>query len=210
MNLYYQYIFYIAIAMLIGLIIGSEREYRSKPAGLRTLMLVSVGSCIFTILSLKIGVANPDRLAANIITGIGFLGAGAIFKDDNKINGLTTATSIWVCAALGMCVGSGNIFLALSGAVAVLCVLSLLVLLENFIDNRNRTRDYKITCAFTQTTLHYYEQLFKQHKLSIVRGTQSRTQTTISGEWKLTGSKYNHEKLLAVLLNDTAIDELTF
>lgn len=210
MNLHYQDVLYIIIAMLIGLIIGTEREYRSKPAGLRTLMLVSVGSCIFTILSLKIGVANPDRLAANIITGIGFLGAGAIFKDDNKINGLTTATSIWVCAALGMCVGSGNIFLALTGAVAVLLVLSLLVFFEKFIDSRNQTREYKIVCAFTQTTLDHYELLFKQNGLSISRGTQSRTQTIISGQWRLSGSKHNHEKLLAVLLGDTAIEELIF
>ena len=141
MQLYYGDIFKIIVAMVIGLIIGVEREYRSKPAGLRTLMLVSVGSCIFTMLSVKIGINNPDRLAANIITGIGFLGAGAIFKDDNRVSGLTTATTIWVCAALGMSVGSGYIFLAFAGAAAVLCVLSLLVFAEHYIDTRSGTRE---------------------------------------------------------------------
>jgi putative Mg2+ transporter-C (MgtC) family protein len=68
MQLYYEDVLKILVSMLVGLLIGIEREYRSKPAGLRTLMLVSVGSCIFTMLSLKIGTANPDRLAANIIT----------------------------------------------------------------------------------------------------------------------------------------------
>lgn len=201
---------HILIAMLIGLFIGAEREYRSKPAGLRTLMLVSVGSCLFTQLSLKIGTANPDRLAANIITGIGFLGAGAIFKDDNKINGLTTATSIWVCAALGMAVGSGYLFLAFAGGVAVITVLSLLIFAENFIDNRSRTRDYRIMCIYQQTTLSDYEKIFLHHKLSLSRGKQTRAENKITGNWKLTGSKAKHEKLIALLLNDAAIIELDF
>ncbi|WP_313361308.1 MgtC/SapB family protein, partial [Empedobacter sp.] len=66
----------ICISIIIGVLIGTEREYRNKSAGLRTFILVSFGSCLFTILSIRIGVGNPDRLAANIITGIGFLGAG--------------------------------------------------------------------------------------------------------------------------------------
>lgn len=82
----------IIISVIIGLIIGAEREYRNKSAGLRTFILVCFGSCLFTILSIKIGVENPDRLAANIITGIGFLGAGVIFKDDNKIGGITSCS----------------------------------------------------------------------------------------------------------------------
>ncbi|MGS0014437.1 MgtC/SapB family protein, partial [Escherichia coli] len=98
-----------------GLLIGVEREYKNKAAGLRTLMLVTTGSCIFTIISMQIGIANPDRLAANIVTGIGFLGAGAIFKDENRVSGLTTATTIWICAALGMAVGAGLIKVAILG-----------------------------------------------------------------------------------------------
>ncbi len=70
----------IFISVVLGLLIGAEREYRNKSAGLRTFILVCFGACLFTILSIKIGVENPDRLAANIITGIGFLGAGVIFK----------------------------------------------------------------------------------------------------------------------------------
>lgn len=196
--------------MFIGLIIGVEREYRSKPAGLRTLMLVSVGSCIFTMLSGKIGISNPDRLAANIITGIGFLGAGAIFKDDNRINGLTTATTIWVCAALGMSVGAGYIFLAFAGAVAVLCVLSLLIFAEHYIDTRSGSRDYRIVCTYANDTLERYEKIFTCAHLTVIRGTQTLAEQNITGHWKLTGSKDNHEKLIAILLNDPAIKELDF
>lgn len=126
----YEDLLLISIAIVIGLIVGAEREYQNKVAGLRTLMLVCVGSCTFTILSIKIGVENPDRLAANIITGIGFLGAGAIFRDENKINGITTACTIWVTAALGMCIGSGHIYLGILSTVVVLLVLWRLVVLE--------------------------------------------------------------------------------
>ena len=210
MQLYYADVFKIIVAMFIGLIIGVEREYRSKPAGLRTLMLVSVGSCIFTMLSVKIGISNPDRLAANIITGIGFFGAGAIFKDDNRINGLTTATTIWVCAALGMSVGAGYIFLAFAGAVAVLCVLSLLIFAEHYIDTRSGSRDYRIVCTYANDTLERYEKIFTCAHLTVIRGTQTLAEQNITGHWKLTGSKDNHEKLIAILLNDTAIKELDF
>jgi putative Mg2+ transporter-C (MgtC) family protein len=210
MQSYYQDVLNIVIAMFIGLIIGAEREYRSKPAGLRTLMLVSVGSCIFTMLSLKIGTANPDRLAANIITGIGFLGAGAIFKDDNKISGITTATTIWICAALGMSVGSGHLFLAFAGAVSVIIVLSLLVYLETYIDNNSRTRDYRIVIDSNHNTLRHYEHIFTSHHLKITRGTQSITAANSTGRWQLTGSKNQHHLLVNILLKDPSIKELDF
>ncbi len=134
----------IVISVIIGLLIGAEREYRNKSAGLRTFILISFGSCLFTILSLKIGIANPDRLAANIVTGIGFLGAGVIFKDDNKIGGITTATTIWATASLGMCIGSGHIYLALLGVALVLLILTLLSYLQDLIDNRHKIRNIQL------------------------------------------------------------------
>lgn len=197
-------------AMFIGLLIGSEREYRSKPAGLRTLLLVTLGSCIFTMLSIKIGTANPDRLAANIITGIGFLGAGAIFKDDNKINGLTTATTIWVCAALGMSIGADYFIMAIAGTIITLLVLSLLVFAEKMIDNYSCTRSYRIICSYSNSTLQHYEQVFHSCGLRVRRNKQSKTQQHITGEWVLTGSKQAHDKLTLLLLKDEMILELDF
>lgn len=210
MELYYQDTLHILLAMLIGLIIGAEREYRSKPAGLRTLMLVSVGACLFTILSIKIGVNNPDRIASNIITGIGFLGAGAIFKDNNNISGLTTATSIWICSALGMAVGAGYVYIAFAGSIAVIIVLSLLGFLESYIDDRSRTREYRIVTAYTSKTLLEYEELFKENGLQVKRGAQTIATAVITGNWKLTGSKQSHKKLLDILLQDAAVKELDF
>src|SRR5262245_66333390 len=95
-----HYAWRILISFCIGTAIGIEREYRSKAAGLRTMIMICLGSTIFTELSMVIG-GTSDRIASNIITGIGFLGAGVIFKDGLSITGITTATTIWITAALG-------------------------------------------------------------------------------------------------------------
>ena len=118
----FEHIFYnddfikIVASTVVGALIGLEREYRSKSAGLRTFTLICVGSTIFTIISEKMGMnTSPDRIAANIVTGIGFLGAGVIFKMDDRVKGLTTATIIWVTASLGMSIGDGHILLSFLG-----------------------------------------------------------------------------------------------
>ena len=96
------------LSIFIGGLIGAEREYRSKSAGFRTLTLICLGSALFTIFSQMIGAGNnPDRIASNIATGIGFVGAGVIFKGEVGVNGITTAAMIWVTAALGMGIGAG-------------------------------------------------------------------------------------------------------
>lgn len=199
------------IALLIGALIGAEREYRSKSAGLRTTILVCIGSCLFTLLSVRIGGSgNPDRIAANIITGIGFLGAGVIFKEENRVSGITTATTIWMVAALGMAVGAGYLQAAVIATVIVLLVLIGLVYVQNKIENLNQMRNYKIVCSFQQETLRKYEVLFKEYHLRAERGKQSRVGEDITGNWLVQGSKKNHEKLVACLLQDASIKEFDF
>ena len=95
------------ISFGIGAAIGLEREYRSKAAGLRTMIMICLGSTIFTEISIHLGGENPDRIAASIVSGVGFLGAGVIFKDGLTVTGITTATTIWISAALGTAVGAG-------------------------------------------------------------------------------------------------------
>lgn len=133
------------ISFIIGTAIGLEREYHSKAAGLRTMIMICVGSTIFTELSTVLGVNSPDRIASNIITGIGFLGAGVIFKDGLTINGITTATTIWITAALGMAVGAGQYFIALVGSIVVLIVLSFFEKIQKFISQRHQARAYRIS-----------------------------------------------------------------
>ncbi|MFN8372224.1 MAG: MgtC/SapB family protein [Anaerolineae bacterium] len=118
----------LVLATLFSMLIGIDRERGKHPAGVRTHMLVGLGSCLFTVLSIY---AFPEdsttRVAANIVVGIGFLGAGTIIKDDNGVKNLTTAASIWATAAVGMAVGAGAWFLAL---VAVLLIWFILVLMQ--------------------------------------------------------------------------------
>lgn len=201
---------HLILALIVGALIGAEREYRSKSAGLRTMIMVSLGSCIFTTLSLKIGTANPDRLAANIITGIGFLGAGVIFKTDDKVTGITTATTIWIVAALGMACGSGHLLLAFSGTVVAFLVLIFLVKLQMFIERQNQMRNYKIVCDFKEETLVRYEKLFKEYHLKAERGRQSKTDNIIIGHWIVQGKIENHEKVIQALLLDQEIKEFDF
>lgn len=203
-------IYHLLMALAIGAIIGAEREYRSKSAGLRTMIMVSLASCLFTILSIKIGVENPDRLAANILTGLGFLGAGVIFKDDNRISGITTATTIWMVAALGMAAGAGYEYLACIGTILVLIVLVFLVYFQDKIEAIHQSRNYRILCDYQQETLDKYETLFQKYNMKILRGVQNKTEKQIIGRWVLIGSAQNHKKLTHYLLLDPDIKELSF
>jgi putative Mg2+ transporter-C (MgtC) family protein len=113
------------VALVIGALVGYERELAGKPAGLRTHGMVSLGAALFTVVSLYgfEGAADPARVAAQIIPGIGFLGAGAILHQRGSIHGLTTAASLWVTAALGLAVGVGMILIALATTMLVFLLL---------------------------------------------------------------------------------------
>lgn len=199
----------IFISVFLGLCIGAEREYRNKSAGLRTFILVCFGSCLFTILSIKIGVSNPDRLAANIITGIGFLGAGVIFKGDNKIDGITTATTIWATASIGMAVGSGYVYLSLLGTVLVLLILSSLTYFQTYIDHTHKIREYKIAVS-NRESLNYCEELFKRNHLKFVVIKQQFSKGSSNTTWIITGKNNHHENLIQQMMNDEKIDSFQF
>jgi putative Mg2+ transporter-C (MgtC) family protein len=134
----------VSVAFIIGAIIGIEREFRSKPAGFRTMILICVGSCLYTILSKEAGDVSPDRIASNIVTGIGFIGAGVIFKEGISVNGLTTAALIWITAALGMAVGYHNYPIAIVVASMVVVALFVLEPVQRFINNLHKVKDYRI------------------------------------------------------------------
>ncbi|MDW8034158.1 MAG: MgtC/SapB family protein [Nitrososphaerota archaeon] len=111
------------LAIIFGAIVGFEREKAHKPAGLRTHLLVCLGSCLFTIVSREFNF-DPARIAAGIVTGIGFIGAGAIIAEQDKIVGITTAASLWVTAAIGLTIGVRNYLLAAATTLLVFLVLS--------------------------------------------------------------------------------------
>jgi putative Mg2+ transporter-C (MgtC) family protein len=117
----------LALAAFLGSVVGLERERRQHEAGLRTHMMVAMGACLFTSLSIAaFGPGDPGRVASQILPGMGFLGAGSIIKYGRDIQGLTTAASMWFTAAMGMAVGTGAWFLALCGVLLAWFVLSVM------------------------------------------------------------------------------------
>lgn len=201
----------ILASTIVGTLIGLEREYRGKSAGLRTFALISVGSTIFTILSEKMGVStSPDRIAANIVTGIGFLGAGIIYKMNDRVKGLTTATIIWVTAALGMAIGDGHILLSFMGTITVYIVLGLFVKLEVVISKFGLTRNYKIVISHSPEAYSKIEKIFDQCNLSVKSERQLITADRIVGIWSVRGRVTKHNKLIKKLMSEKDVVELEF
>lgn len=111
------------LAVVLGGIVGIERELVHKPAGLRTHMLVSLGSCLFTIISLYDFQMDPARIAAGIVAGIGFIGAGTVIAERDRVVGVTTAASLWATASIGVATGVGNYLLSVATTLLVFVVL---------------------------------------------------------------------------------------
>jgi putative Mg2+ transporter-C (MgtC) family protein len=133
------------LAAGLGAAIGLERELHRKPAGLRTNILIAVGSALFTIVSIVFahGGGTPDRVAAQVVTGVGFLGAGAILRSGQSVHGMTTAATIWVNAAIGMAAGAGEYAMSSIATLITLVVLALLAPLEGYFERRARFRSPK-------------------------------------------------------------------
>jgi putative Mg2+ transporter-C (MgtC) family protein len=111
------------LAVVLGAIVGIEREMTHKPAGLRTHMLVSLGACLFTVVSTGFDV-EPARIAAGIVAGIGFIGAGTIWAEKDKVKGITTAASLWATAAIGLTAGIGDYPIAAVVTILVVIILA--------------------------------------------------------------------------------------
>lgn len=134
-----QIAFQLFLATFLGALIGFEREWKRKTAGLQTYSLVALGSCLFTLIAFQFFFGSflgkdinfdPSRIILAVATGIGFIGAGVIFFRDNRVEGLTTAAGLWTVAAIGVAVGAGFYFLAVVSAFLAILILSGLGLLE--------------------------------------------------------------------------------
>ena len=139
----------LACAMLVGLVIGTEREYTNRPAGMRTHILVALGACVVSVTGellfheYKLLGATPDpaRLSAQVITGVGFLGAGTIMREGTSVKGLTTAASLWSTACLGLAAGFGYYSLAIAGMLLILITLTFLEVVQKKLINSHNYRD---------------------------------------------------------------------
>jgi putative Mg2+ transporter-C (MgtC) family protein len=133
----------ICLSAFLGAALGVEREWNQKSAGLRTNMLITMGSTLFTLMSIDLSASSggdATRIAAQIVTGIGFLGAGAIMRTGGSVHGLTTAAMIWVNASVGVAVGGGEYHLAVIATGITLLVLSVLSPVERMIDRMRPAR----------------------------------------------------------------------
>jgi putative Mg2+ transporter-C (MgtC) family protein len=180
------------ISFVIGTAIGLEREYRSKAAGLRTMIMICLGSTIFTELSISMGGANADRIASTIVTGVGFLGAGVIFKDGMTITGITTATTIWISAALGMAVGAGEYFIAIVSSFVVLIVLIGFEKLQWVVERMHQSRTYKINFKSNDD----FQKLVEDQLLKLNLGFKKKREMKENNHFIIVYEIYGNEKKL--------------
>lgn len=200
------------LAVLVGGLIGAEREFRDKSAGFRTMIFICVGATLFTLFSVKLGgaVEDPVRIAANVVSGIGFLGAGAILRDGNRVTGLTTASTIWLVAALGMGLGGGHYLFVGTAVSAVLVVLWVFPLIEHVIDHLRETRTYEVVCGLRPDKAARLEQSFSDAGLKIRGHKQLKQVDRMVCVWEARGSPAKHRRLVEVLLGDEEVRELRY
>jgi putative Mg2+ transporter-C (MgtC) family protein len=152
----------IGLAVVCGGLLGVERQYKNKTAGFRTIIVICLGATIFTAIAQRFGGIG----SMNIVTGVGFIGGGVIFKDNIAVSGLTTAAVIWVSAAIGMAVGSGNYTLGLVSTVLTLMVLMVFNVLERYIDKVHKDKLFLIEFANADyENLNHLRYIIAAHKL---------------------------------------------
>lgn len=196
--------------LFIGGLIGAEREFRSKSAGFRTMILICLGSFLFTTYSIHISGSSSDRIASNIVTGIGFIGGGVIFKSDNRINGITTAATIWAVAALGMGIADGAYTSVLISTVVIIASLLLLTKLENLMDRINQSHTYKIVSVYKEDLLKEYERKLEECNLKYKRIKRTKNGDYLIGTWLAHGTEKNHNRFTKQILHDTSVKEFEF
>ncbi len=148
-NIYVGIGIQVLTALILGGLVGLDREQKMKAAGLKTNILICIGACLYTTISMIVaknasGMVDPNRVAAQIVSGIGFLGAGAIIQGRGNVIGLTTAATIWVVAAIGYTIGAGYPFAATIFSLTVLVVLRMLKPINNIIENVKANKYYHL------------------------------------------------------------------
>lgn len=196
------------LSALVGGAIGLEREYRDKSAGFRTMILIAVGSCLFTIISSEMPTAHSDntRIAAAIVTGIGFLGAGVILKDGVSIHGMTTAASIWLVAALGMAMGFGMYEIASIVTLVILSVLWFFPYLERHVRNLHEFVTYSITIKNSDELEADLLEMIRHENVQVVHiGRSQEVNTERTLHVKLISNSAHLEQLSHHLANDKGV-----
>lgn len=199
-------------SFLAGGIIGLERQYHDKPAGFSTNTLICMGATIFTIVSVTVGTKynfDPGRIAAQIITGVGFLGAGAILRDGLKISGLTTAAAVWLVAAIGMAIGYGMYSLA---GMAMVLVLTLQLILRKTISLFERVRRYdvlRIVCDPSWKVVDKISDIIKTDGVEILGRTVNKEKELFVISLTATFNSHDFERITKDLFEMKEVKEIS-
>lgn len=205
------------LAGLLGGLIGLERELKSKPAGLRTTLLICIGAAVFTHLSLYLAElggeggfrSDPARLAAQIIPGIGFIGAGAILHARGRVTGVTTAATLWVVTAIGIAVGAGAYTEAIGTTLMVLLTLVLLQRVERMVGARRSHRRYT---AAVQPDDDAFERLMERlrHGRLVVKVEKiEKSGEHLEVTFRVSGPAADHDELLKHMIRDDAVRQFS-
>lgn len=198
----------LSLATLFGGAIGLERELGGKPAGLRTNILICIGSMLYTKLSITMappGTADPTRIAAQIVTGVGFIGAGTILHARGVVVGLTSAATIWVVAAIGVALGAAFYWEAAGTTLLVLLVLQGLGRLERYIQRQATESSMSVHARPGPTALEDVETVVRRSGLEIKRQASYQENVDLVIDFTLRGPKRLHDELMITLLRQPGV-----
>jgi putative Mg2+ transporter-C (MgtC) family protein len=195
----------LAMAILAGGLVGVEREYHDKAAGFRTYILISTGAALFTIMSFNLG--QDIRIATGIVSGVGFLGAGAILRDGNHISGITTAAGIWVTAAIGMGMGGGQYVTTGAATVFVLMILWLFPRISHRIKTLQDERTYTVTCDISAKQLAEMQGWIEKCDLTVKSFERQKAKDEMICIWDLAGKRACHTAFVKRLFDDPHVKE---
>jgi putative Mg2+ transporter-C (MgtC) family protein len=200
----FEHIYQILGALAAGSILGLEREYHNKPAGFRTMILICVSSCLFSILSANM--PSGDRIASNIVTGIGFIGAGVVFKEGATVRGITSAAIIWMAAAIGMSIGFQQYMLSAFVVFTVLLVMIALFKFEKIFDSLYQVKVYEIHFISADYSLEALEKEMTGLKIQYIRNRIGKQNNVVNVEYNIVVSpKKKREQIDHFLINNTHI-----
>jgi putative Mg2+ transporter-C (MgtC) family protein len=194
------------LAILLGGAIGVERELKAKPAGLRTNILICVGAAVFTYLSAQIGgPGDPARIAAQILTGVGFIGAGTIMHTRGSVTGLTSAATIWVVSAIGMALGAGRYIEALGVTALVMVVLGGLTKAEDAIGHYSTSSHLVIHARPDPTPIEEIRALVEKTGVAIYRSEVRRENVDLVMDIEMRGPRRLHEQAAIAVIHHPAV-----
>jgi putative Mg2+ transporter-C (MgtC) family protein len=196
------------LAIVLGGMVGIEREVRNKAAGFRTIILICVGATLFTIFSLRLD--GTGRIAANILTGMGFIGGGVILHEAGQISGLTTAATIWVAAALGMTIGAGYYIYAGVTTAALMVVLIAFPSIEGWFTHLLDVRSYEIVVPVNTRQLEQLRALFTHSGVRVYGCKWYKQGENLISNWECGGPAEAQERVVRALVADAEVKRFRY